>query len=91
MRPGFSTLLAIVALLAGGALAGCSTESSEGAKLQQGQSPTERLMRLMDKDQDGKVTKEEFMSFMSQEFDRIDQDKSLWLSPQEIKAWDLGL
>jgi len=38
----------------------------------------------MDKDQNGRVSKQEFMSFMEAEFDRLDKDKSGELDVQEL-------
>jgi Ca2+-binding EF-hand superfamily protein len=38
----------------------------------------------MDKDQNGKVSKQEFMSFMEAEFARLDKDKSGELDVQEL-------
>src|SRR5271168_2120135 len=42
------------------------------------------LMRLMDKDQNGQVSKAEFMQFMEAEFDRLDRDRSGQLSTAEL-------
>jgi Ca2+-binding EF-hand superfamily protein len=44
-----------------------------------------QLVRLMDKDQNGVVSKEEFMEFMSRTFDRIDADKNGTLEPKELQ------
>jgi EF hand len=38
----------------------------------------------MDADHNGRVSKEEFMQFMSSEFDRLDRDRSGELTSQEI-------
>lgn len=48
------------------------------------------LLRLMDKDQNGKVSKEEFMMFMSAEFDRLDKDKSGALDVNELNPTKLA-
>jgi hypothetical protein len=45
-----------------------------------------KLMRLMDKDQNGSVSKDEFMQFMGQEFDRLDVNKSGALEPAEVRV-----
>ena len=44
-----------------------------------------KLMQLMDKDQNGVVSKDEFMQFMGQEFDRLDVNKSGVLEPAEVR------
>ena len=43
------------------------------------------LLLLMDADKNGKITKEEWMKFMSAEFDRLDRYKSGELDPKELK------
>jgi hypothetical protein len=49
-----------------------------------GEKEVEKLLLLMDKDKNGKVSKQEFMSFMEAEFDRLDQDKSGELDVKEL-------
>jgi Ca2+-binding EF-hand superfamily protein len=44
----------------------------------------EQLIRLLDKDKNGVVTKSEFLNFASAEFDRVDADKSGSLTAQEF-------
>ncbi len=48
--------------------------------------PTGELLRLMDTDQNGKVSKAEFMQFMSSEFDRLDVNHDGELDPNELSA-----
>jgi Ca2+-binding EF-hand superfamily protein len=53
------------------------------------------LVRMMDKDQNGVVSKDEFMQFMSREFDRLDVNKNGTLEPREMRpirnpSWPLG-
>jgi hypothetical protein len=53
------------------------------------------LVRMMDKDQNGVVSKDEFMAFMSREFDRLDVNKNGTLEPREMRpirnpSWPLG-
>jgi hypothetical protein len=48
--------------------------------------PTVRqLLLLMDADKNGKVSKQEFMSFMDKEFDRLDQNHDGELDVKELK------
>jgi hypothetical protein len=42
-----------------------------------------QLLQLMDKDKNGPVSKQEFMDFMSQTFDRLDVNKSGQLEQEE--------
>lgn len=44
-----------------------------------------QLMLLMDKDGSGTVSKQEFMDFMSQTFDRLDVDHSRQLERDELR------
>ena len=44
------------------------------------------LVRMMDKDQNGVVSKQEFMDFMSQTFDALDINASGQLEPSEVSA-----
>jgi len=44
------------------------------------------LLLLMDTDKNGKISKAEWMKFMSEEFDRLDKDKNGELDPEELKA-----
>jgi Ca2+-binding EF-hand superfamily protein len=53
------------------------------------------LVRMMDKDMNGVVSKDEFLQFMGREFDRLDVNKSGTLEPRELRAvrspsWPLG-
>lgn len=43
-----------------------------------------QLLLLMDTDKNGKISKQEWMRFMSVEFDRLDTDKSGELDPHEL-------
>ena len=50
-----------------------------------------QLVRLMDKDQNGTVSKQEFLDFMSQTYDQLDINKTGELGPREVgqlRAWD---
>jgi hypothetical protein len=49
-----------------------------------GEKEAKKLLLLMDKDQNGKVSKQEFMDFMAAEFDRLDKDKNGELDVQEL-------
>lgn len=48
-----------------------------------------QLMRLMDTDKNGSISKDEFMQFMAQKFDRLDADKSGQLEAKELSGSSL--
>jgi hypothetical protein len=43
-----------------------------------------QLILLMDTNKNGKISRQEFLSFMEAEFDRLDKDKSGELDPKEL-------
>jgi Ca2+-binding EF-hand superfamily protein len=49
------------------------------------ESQVRQLLRLMDKDRNGTVSKDEFMQYMSQMFDRLDVDRSQQLERKELR------
>jgi hypothetical protein len=49
-----------------------------------GEDEVKQLVLLMDADKNGRVSKQEFLSFMSAEFDRLDVDKSGELDVKEL-------
>jgi len=53
-------------------------------KLEAGLPAIERLLRLMDTDANGKVSRQEFMRFMEAEFDKADVNKDNELDPKEL-------
>jgi Ca2+-binding EF-hand superfamily protein len=58
------------------------------------ESDVRHLLSLMDTDKNGVVSREEFLEFMGQTFDRIDVNKSGTLEPKELypnaKGFPLG-
>src|SRR5208282_3741222 len=50
----------------------------------------EQLVRLMDKDKNGQVSKAEFLQFVAKEFSRIDADRSGGLSREEFSRSHLA-
>lgn len=53
-------------------------------KVALGTDEVKQLLALMDTDKSGKISKKEFMDFMSAEFDRLDKDKSGELDAREL-------
>lgn len=53
-------------------------------RLAAGEAEAKQLLLLMDRDQSGKVSKQEFMSFMEAEFERLDINKDGELDVKEL-------
>ena len=53
-------------------------------KLVLGEVEVKQLLLLMDTDQSGKISKQEWMNFMQAEFDRLDKDKKGQLDVREL-------
>ena len=49
-----------------------------------GEDEVKQLLLLMDSDKDGKVSKQEWMTFMEAEFDRLDKAKNGQLDVKEL-------
>jgi Ca2+-binding EF-hand superfamily protein len=45
-----------------------------------------RLLKLMDKDKNGNVSRQEFLDFMAAEFDRLDKDHNGTLNVAELNG-----
>lgn len=58
-------------------------------KLALAQANAKQLLSLMDTDKNGKISKKEWMDFMSAEFDRLDTDHSGELDPHELLQSDI--
>jgi hypothetical protein len=54
-------------------------------KVALGENEVKELLQLMDRDKNGKISKQEFMRFMKAEFERLDRDKSGELDVRELK------
>ena len=53
-------------------------------KLALGEDQVERLLFLIDTNKAGKITKQEWMKFMEEEFDRLDKNKSGEIDAKEL-------
>ena|ERR1700675_475346 len=51
-----------------------------------GESAAKDLLLLMEPDKNGKISKQEWMRFMGEEFDRLDKDKKGELDAQELRS-----
>jgi EF hand len=81
----FSTrrLLALVGLTL--AVAAVSGDAFAQRYSRRTDAAASRLVRSMDADMNGVVSKDEFMNYMSQTFDRLDANKSGTLEPNEVR------
>ena len=69
--------LSFLTLLASAAMAQTATPQSADPEVK-------KLLLLMDKDRNGKVSRAEFMAFMQAEFDRLDVNKDGELDVNEL-------
>jgi Ca2+-binding EF-hand superfamily protein len=76
--------LAVVAVLITGSFGWRAALSLEPTKVDAGVPEVKQLLKLMDTDQSGKVSKDEFMHFMAAEFDRLDVNKDGQLDVKEL-------
>lgn len=81
--PKFSKI-AIFLSLAAAAAGVTSSYAASGRTWAVGEKRVAELLHLMDQDKNGQVSKDEFMAFMSAEFDRLDRDRSGTLTPDEL-------
>jgi hypothetical protein len=86
----FKTMVATAVVSAAGclmipAIAADAPAAVDSTKLSTGLSPLAQLLQLMDTDKNGKVSKDEFMSFMQAEFDFADKNHDGQLDPVELK------
>jgi len=75
--------------VAAGAALGTGIAAQQAApngqdKLALADSDAKQMLLLMDKDKDGKVSKQEFMNFMEAEFERLDINKDGKLDVDEL-------
>jgi hypothetical protein len=59
-------------------------------KVAEGQSAALKLLKLMDTDKSGKVSRAEFMAFMTAEFDRLDLDHDGELDVRELEQLEIN-
>jgi EF hand len=81
-------VVVMVVLIAAGVLLGTAgakkTNPKPEDKLALGEKEVKELLLLMDTDQNGKISKQEYMRFMEAEFERLDKDKSGELDVKEL-------
>jgi Ca2+-binding EF-hand superfamily protein len=88
-----SVILATAGVLATGAIVGSNiaaqeadqkAQAQEEKKLVAGEREAKKMLLLMDADKSGKVSRQEFMSFMEAEFERLDINKDGELDVKEL-------
>lgn len=78
-------LTAVAAAVAGKSFAQTTTASPKRPNVAYiAEQNVKQLLLLMDTDKNGKISKQEWIDFMSAEFDRLDTDKSGELDPKEL-------
>ena len=82
-------IVTIAVLVASWAMLGTAVAQRQAVpkpqdKLALGENEVKQLLLLMDTDQSGKISKQEWMKFMEAEFDRLDKDKKGQLDVKEF-------
>ena len=85
-RDSILAFAAAAAAIATPSLAQTTTASPKSPDRQTiAQQNVRDLLLLMDTNKNGKISKQEWMDFMSKEFDRLDKDHSGELDPKELE------
>lgn len=91
-------ILVMAALLAVGATVGTAaaqkggaipSPSEEKAAAREREAAAKKLLLLMDRDKDGRVSKQEWMSFMEAEFDRLDTNHDGYVDAKDLEQSQL--
>ena len=89
-RTNIVRVIAVIALLVttcamiGIAVAQKAAVPKAQDKLALGENEVKQLLLLMDTDENGKISKQEWMKFMESEFDRLDKGKTEQLDVKEL-------
>ena len=83
-------VLVVVALFAIGVIAGTAFAQKTAVpkpqdRLALGEEQVKQLLLLLDTDENGKISKQEWMKFMEAEFERLDKNKTGELDVKELK------
>jgi hypothetical protein len=79
-----SVVLAIGAVVGLASAQKMAVPKQQPDKLALGEDQVKQLLLLMDTDQNGKISKQEWMKFMEAEFDQLDKDKLGQLDAKEL-------
>src|SRR5271156_2652103 len=77
-------VLIAIAVMLGTALAQQASAPKSQDKLAKAEPEVKQSLLLMDTDKKGKISKQEWMTFMEAEFDRLDKDKNGELDVKEL-------
>jgi len=82
-------IVVLALLVTTGAMLGTAVAQKASAPKRQdsvalGEDEVKKLLLLMDTDKNGKVSKETFMKFMEEEFERLDKNKTGELDAKEL-------
>ncbi len=84
-RNVLAALMALAAVMSGESRAQTTTASPKSPNTgAMAEANVKQLLLLMDTDKNGKISKKEWMDFMSKEFDRLDTDHSGELDQKEL-------
>ena len=90
----WAILLIAVLVMAGASLRSSIAQKASVPRPQNnlalGEEQVKQLLLLMDTDHDGKVSRQEYMSYMEAEFDRLDRNKSGDLDVSELTRSSLS-
>jgi len=81
---GLLAAVTVPAALAADSDPGAHEDQQKEKNLAIGEAEARRMLLLMDRDQNGKVSKQEFMAFMEAEFERLDKNKDGELDVKEL-------
>jgi Ca2+-binding EF-hand superfamily protein len=96
MRKGKLWIVVVIAVLVvtgtmlGNAAAQKASVPKPQNKLAIGEEAVKQLLRLMDTDKKGMLSKQEFMKFMEAEFERLDKDKKGELNVKDLTQSSLS-
>jgi 5S rRNA maturation endonuclease (ribonuclease M5) len=91
-RNAITGMLAGATVLAGKSFAQTTTASPKSPNIALiVEQNAKQIMLLMDADKDGKISKHEWLDFMSTEFDRLDTDHNGNINQKELMATQIRI
>jgi Ca2+-binding EF-hand superfamily protein len=91
-RNALTAMMAGTALLAGRSFAQMTTASPKNPNLPAiAEQNAKQIMLLMDTDKDGRISKKEWMEFMSKEFDRLDTDHNGYIDQKDLMVTQIRI